>query len=110
MKINPDHEQFVQDLVLRITSNANFNPENGNIDKACKQRIRSRPRLLPAVGRRARRAGGRRADPSNQSRGQEGRRRETEDRREARRQEEGQQSLIGNRVARRKRPRNQTHL
>jgi hypothetical protein len=36
MKINPDHEQFVQDLVLRITSNANFNPENGNIDKACK--------------------------------------------------------------------------
>lgn len=35
MKINPDHAQFVQDLVLRITSNPDFNPGNGNIDKAC---------------------------------------------------------------------------
>jgi hypothetical protein len=36
MKIDQDHAQFVQDLVLRITSNADFKPENGAIDRACK--------------------------------------------------------------------------
>jgi hypothetical protein len=35
MKIHIDHAQFVQDLVLRITSNPEFNATEANIAKAC---------------------------------------------------------------------------
>jgi hypothetical protein len=48
MKINPDHAQFVQDLVLRITSNPEFKPENGAIDRACKHALAVGRTFFPA--------------------------------------------------------------
>jgi hypothetical protein len=88
MKINPDHAQFVQDLVLRITSNPDFNPANGNIDKACATAF--------AVGRKffplweAERTELEVVEPKPEPKKA---RRQTEGDREARRQDEGQQRL-----------------
>jgi hypothetical protein len=45
---NPDHEQFVQDLVLRITSNPDFKAENGKIDRACKHAFAVGRAFFPA--------------------------------------------------------------
>jgi hypothetical protein len=36
MKIHIDHAQFVQDLVLRITSNPDFKGDDADIDRAFK--------------------------------------------------------------------------
>jgi hypothetical protein len=40
MKIDQDYELFVRDLVLRLTSNPNFNPTNGEVEKACQHAFR----------------------------------------------------------------------
>jgi hypothetical protein len=48
MKIDQDHAQFVQDLVLRITSSPEFKPENGAIDRACKHAFAVGRAFFPA--------------------------------------------------------------
>ena len=40
MKISVEYENFVQDLVLRITSNPGFNPVNAEIEKALQHAFR----------------------------------------------------------------------